>query len=302
MRLVSKQRLDRLEQRDLLIDGVAASLRGVEEEEDARLQMSQCSDCLHLNCVPFLQGMVQNSWSVDDLEPHELVISVTHVQALSGERVGLHLDISTRDVVDKTTLAHIWKSCNQNRPFEGVDCWQSGKVFPHLLQVIQGLRKLLQTGAHSSECCSLEHFATVQTVSVLQQSVVILANIVDHIPTRTHVTKSQLVVILVVKHVDQVAVKWVDVIQLWKLLNDLSQFFIDSFLGKLHLSHIKSSYSPDLVAGVHNSRSFSHCFRKHDIHHVLSWQNDVDSFEIVIHDLIFNQLIIFFNKIITNIF
>ena len=41
-----------------------------------------------------------------------LVVSVSHIQALGGEGVGLDLDIRTGDFVDEAGLADIWETLN----------------------------------------------------------------------------------------------------------------------------------------------------------------------------------------------
>ena len=55
-----EQRLDRVEKADLLVDGVAASLRNVHEEQDASVEMRQGSDSLHFDRVSLINFAGQN--------------------------------------------------------------------------------------------------------------------------------------------------------------------------------------------------------------------------------------------------
>ena len=45
--------------------------------------------------------------TLSHLPPEILVVSVTHIQALGGEGVGLDLDIRTGDLIDEAGLADI---------------------------------------------------------------------------------------------------------------------------------------------------------------------------------------------------
>lgn len=87
--------------RDLLLERVAALLGRIEEEHDAAVQVSQCSDRLHFDSVSLLEAVVQDSGSVDDLPSHVLVIEVTNEQRFRRERVRLNFDVGLRDFVDE---------------------------------------------------------------------------------------------------------------------------------------------------------------------------------------------------------
>ena len=74
---VGEERLDVLEKRDLLGDGLAAGLRNVDEEKHAGLQMGQRGDGLHLDGVALFQRVVQNARRVDHLPSHVVVVGVS---------------------------------------------------------------------------------------------------------------------------------------------------------------------------------------------------------------------------------
>ena len=65
---------------------------------------------LHLDGVALLEGVVEDARRVDDLPPQILVVGVAHEERLGGEGVGLHLHISSRDLVDEAGLANIGKT------------------------------------------------------------------------------------------------------------------------------------------------------------------------------------------------
>ena len=66
-RLILEQRLDVLEQLHLLRDGVAALLRDVDEVQHAAVQVRQCGDRLHFDCVAVLKRVVEQTWGIDYL-------------------------------------------------------------------------------------------------------------------------------------------------------------------------------------------------------------------------------------------
>ena len=47
------------------------------------------------------------------------VVSVPDVEALGGEGVGLHLNISSCDLVYEARLANVWKSCRKLKALVG---------------------------------------------------------------------------------------------------------------------------------------------------------------------------------------
>ena len=66
-------------------------MRGTDEKEDAGLEVREGRDRLHLDGVSGVEGVVEESGSVDDLPPDEVVVRVSDEERLRGEGVGLHL-------------------------------------------------------------------------------------------------------------------------------------------------------------------------------------------------------------------
>merc|ERR1719219_3113124 len=222
-RLVGKQRLDGVEEILLALQGVAALLAGVQEVEDGRSQMGEGSYGLHLNSVPVLQRVVQDTGGVNHLPPQIFVVRVSDVQTLGGEGVGLHLHISSRDLVDEAGLADVRESCDDQSPGVGVDGREPTEVLPDLLQVLEALVLSPHDGRHPSQGGSLQLLTPVQRVTKLQESDVVLGHVVNEVPGSVDLTQSQLVMVFVIQNIHQIGIERMDVFQLRKVLQDLSQ-------------------------------------------------------------------------------
>lgn len=48
-------------------------------------------------------------------------------------------------------------------------------------------------------------------------------------------SEGQLVMILVVEHIEEIPVEWMDVLYFWEIIKDVNQFLIDGVLAKLNL-------------------------------------------------------------------
>jgi hypothetical protein len=66
-----------------------------------------------------------------------------------------------------------------------------------------------------------------------------LANFVYQVPSSVKLPESQLVVILVVQNIHQVGIEWVDVIDLWKLIQNCRQSIMPIALSVLDFPHVK---------------------------------------------------------------
>ena len=83
--------------------------------------MRQSRDELHLDGVPVLHWVVQDTRSVHHLPAEILAVSVSYIQRLGGEGVWLDLHVSSGDLVYEARLANVRDSCDQQSPFVGVD-------------------------------------------------------------------------------------------------------------------------------------------------------------------------------------
>ena len=96
--------------------------------------MGQGSDGLHLDGVPLFQWMVKDTRSVNNLPTQVLVVSVTHVQRLGGEGVGLNFNIGSGDLVDEAGLADVWETADEQSPGIRVDGWQTTQMLTNLIR------------------------------------------------------------------------------------------------------------------------------------------------------------------------
>ena len=78
--LVDKERLDVLEELQLLRQPMPTLLRQVHHVQNRSAQVSQGRDGLHLDGVPILQGVVQDPWRVYDLMVRSVTAKCTFPQ------------------------------------------------------------------------------------------------------------------------------------------------------------------------------------------------------------------------------
>ena len=106
-RLSGKQWLDRIEKLNLLLDSVAARLWNIQHKQNCSIQVSQCSNGLHLNSISLVEGVIKDTGRVKNLPRSVFVFSVTNKQILSSESVGLHINISIGHVVDERRFTDV---------------------------------------------------------------------------------------------------------------------------------------------------------------------------------------------------
>ena len=64
--------------------------------------MGNRSDRLHFDCVHFFERMVKDSWGINGLETEHFVVEVADKKRLGRERIGLDINIRSRDVLQET--------------------------------------------------------------------------------------------------------------------------------------------------------------------------------------------------------
>jgi len=101
-------------------------------------------------------------------------------------------------------------------------------------------------------------------------------------------------VVTVVKNIDQVGIKRMNVIEAGEISNHLAHTLADVLLGELDLAHIKAANSLDTVLRMYNCWSFSLCSCKDDIYEISRSRYGLDVFE-VIHDHVFEYYLNIFN-------
>jgi hypothetical protein len=188
---------------NLSLDGEAALLGKVHEVHDTGAEVSKSGDGLHLDGVHLLEGVVKNSGSVDNLPAEVLVIHVSDEERLGGEGVGLDVDVGASDLVDEGRLSDVGVTADKERTGGGVDGRETGHVLANLLEVSEGILLTLHDGGHATEGSLLELLATVERVTELEETAVVLSDLNDEVTSGVELTERELVVILVVEDVEE---------------------------------------------------------------------------------------------------
>lgn len=261
-----EKRLDRVEKTDLLVDRITAGFRDIKQEENASIKMSQGSDSLHLNCVAFVKGMVQNSGRVKHLPASVFVIAVTNKQILSGESIRLHINVGLGDIVDEGRLADIGETGDDQSARGCVNLGQTRQVLSDLLKITQTGLEFFKQSSSSTEGRSLQHFGSVKTVGVFKQSNVIVSNVICDGLGFVHVTEGQLVMISIVEHIHEISVEGMHVVKFGERINDGLQFLGDGGLHELDLAHVELANTLNLETGRDHGRCLTLGFRERNFH------------------------------------
>lgn len=75
-----------------------------------------------------------------------------------------------------------------------------------------------------------------------------------------NLSKSQFVMIFVVKNIHQISVKRMNVVELWEFLNNLAQTIVKALLGEFYFASVESTNSRDFIILVNYGRSFALSF------------------------------------------
>jgi len=188
--------------------------------------MSKSSDCLHFDGVSFIEWVIKNTGSIDDLPFSIFVIGVTDEQTLSGESIRLNINVCVRHIVNQTRFTNVWETSQDQRPGIGIDCWKSTQMLSDFFQIAEGTLQLLKECSLSTKCRSFKQFASVKRISVLHQSNVIGSNVIYNILSFVDVTQGQLVMISIVKNIHQISVERMNIIKFWERIDDSLKSFI----------------------------------------------------------------------------
>jgi hypothetical protein len=202
---------------------------------------------------------------------------------LSGKRIRLNFDISVGDLVDETGFTGVGETSDQEGTSVRVDSGHSCQMLSDFFEETERRTESLDNLGHSTESSSLEHFASIQGITVLQESDVILSDVVDEITSSVDVAQSDFVMILVVNDVDKISIEGVDIVELGEAFEDFSEFFMDVFTGELDFSHVESSDSVDGIAGMDDSGSFTLSFGEDNVGKVIRIGDDLNLLEIIVH-------------------
>lgn len=177
-RFLLKEHLDGLKESNLLVDREPTLLTDVNEVHNTGVQVSQGSDSLHFNSVSLSNRSVEKSRGIDNLPVSVLELSVSHKETLGREGVVLNIHICVCDLIHKARLSNIRVSSDDHGSRLGVYLGQSLHVLSDLLEVLERRLEFLKESRHSTKSCSFEHLASVQRVSILQHSHVVVCYVV----------------------------------------------------------------------------------------------------------------------------
>lgn len=165
---------------------------------------------------------------INHLPAKILVVTMSHEKRLCRERIGLHVDITTSNLVHETTFPHVRQAAHEQGARVGVQSGQTGQVLAHFFQVGQGSFLALEHGTHATESGALETLASVQRVPVLDHANHVAGNRVHQRSCRVNLTQSQLVVIAIVQRVAKIRVKRMNVVQSRKVSQNLAYCYNES--------------------------------------------------------------------------
>lgn len=134
-----------------------------------------------------------------------------------------------------------------------------------------------------SQCCPLEHLASVQGVTIFKQFDEVFREVIYQATANVQLSKRKLIVVPVVKDVDEVSIERVDVlrsrknvrsctiskqatceaahIQPRKLLDDRCELVMVCLLREFDLPHVELANTGDFIACMNDCRCLSLCFR-----------------------------------------
>ena len=220
--LVGEEGLNGVEELTLRFDRVSALLGKIHEVENARLEMSESGDALHLDVVHLFERMVEDTGGVNDLPSHVAIVQMTDEEGLCREGVGLNVDVRAGDFVEEGRLAHVRVAADQESAGGGVDRGETGDVFADLLEELEGFVLPLHDSGHTTESSTLELLASVETVTELEEADIVFCNLVDKVPSGAELPEGELVVVLVVENIEERGEEGVEVLRKITLRNRTS--------------------------------------------------------------------------------
>lgn len=115
----------------------------------------------------------------------------------------MDIDIGPGDLIHKATFADIRITADEQCTGVGIDCWQSGDMLSDLLEIGQWFLLPPHDSRHPPQRRTLELFATIQRVTKLDKTNIVFGDLGDEVATGVELAESDLIVILVVKDIEQ---------------------------------------------------------------------------------------------------
>jgi hypothetical protein len=200
-------------------------------------------DGLHLDDVHVLDVVIQDTRGINNLPSKVLVIGVSDVQSLGRERVRRRLHIGSGNLVHKRTFTDVGETTDDQGSGIGIDRGQTVQMLSNLLQEFQSILLTLQDGGHSTEGSPLELLGTVQTVGELEQTKIVLGDLIDQVTSLIELTEGDLPVLLVVEDVEEVHQERMQVFEDGEFGEDFADSFVDGVGAELDLEETSGKRS-----------------------------------------------------------
>lgn len=167
------------------------------------------------------------------------------------------------------TLVNTW-------PRVRVNAWQSAQMLTDLFKILKTWFLSTQQFYHATQRGPFKHFATIQRIGVFHQSDIFPRYSIDQMACRVHLSHRNFVMVAIIENVHQIRVKWMHILQLWKLGYYRSEFVMKRLLKEFNFARIKSPNSTYLPTLPNNRGSFTLRFRKDDIFKILKVAKSAD--------------------------
>ena len=109
-------------------------------------------------------------------------------------------------------LADIGVARHEERAGVGINGRETAKVLTDLLEVLEWLLHALDERAHATKAGALQLLAAVKRVTELEETQVVLGDVVNVVLGGVHLAQSELVVIAVIENVHKIAVERVHIL------------------------------------------------------------------------------------------
>lgn len=134
-----------------------------------------------------------------------------------------------------------------------------------------------------SEGSSLELLAVVERLSVLDETHIILGNVVDCLASGVNLSERELVVISRVQDVDEIGIERVQLLHDGETIQDGSEAVMALLLGELDLTSVERTNTRDLPSLADHSRGLSLRLAENDINEIVGRRHNDNLLEVFVH-------------------
>lgn len=99
----------------------------------------------------------------------------------------------------------------------------------------------------------------------------------------SNLAESELVVILIIEHMQEIRVEGMDSLKAGELVNDAGELLVEVLLREPHLAHVELTQARDRIPLVHHRRRLSLRARQDDVNHLLPRRDHRYPLEIELH-------------------